>query len=437
MRGAHNIRRQGRATIVGALLATFAICAAAAPDAEPAWNYRVQAGDNLFDLSTAYLKERTSWRELQKLNHVPDPLRLQPGSTVKMPIRLLRREASVAQAVFVQGQVELRRAGSPAAALHSGDELHSGDALSTGEQATLTLRFVDGSRLLVAPRSEVALDELLVFGRSAVPAMRLQLQKGSADSKVQPSADRPPDYQLRTPTLSLGVRGTEFRVQVSEDGRSARAEVLEGRVAGTPAGAATQPIPAGYGLAAVQGQKPSALTKLLPAPSLAGVPTRLERIPLAITWPPLEGAVAYRAQLFDGEEHLLLDGRFTAPSAQWADLPDGSYRLRLRGIDAIGLEGLAADLPVVLKARPEPPFARSPAPQARVYGDSAPFAWTQPASASSFRIEVMGSDGAKAFERSGITGTELGVPLPPGHYRWRLASTATGADGKPDDGPWG
>ncbi|MDY0744070.1 FecR domain-containing protein [Paucibacter sp. R3-3] len=411
---------------------------AAAADADPAWSYHVQPGDNLFDLAAAYLKERTSWRELQKLNRVADPLRLPPGSTLKMPVRLLRREASVAQAVFVQGEVSLRHAGgSTPAPLRTGDELRSGDALVTGEQATLTLRFVDGSRLLVAPRSEVTVEELLVYGRSAVPAMRLQLQKGSADSKVQPSRERPADYQLKTPSLLLGVRGTEFRVQVSDDGRSARAEVLEGTVAGTPAGAAAAtPMPAGYGLAATLGQAPSPLTKLLPAPALAGVPQKLERIPMTITWPALDGAGAYRAQVFDGQGNLLLDGRFESPRAQWADLPDGNYKLRLRGIDALGLEGLAAEQDVRLKARPEPPFASSPAPDARVYGDSAPLAWTRPVNAQSFRLQVGTDAGFQAppvLERSGLSSTELGASLPPGQYFWRVASTAAG----PDDGPWG
>ena len=180
-------------------LATGMACGIAAAAPEPAWVYRIQPGDNLFDLSASYLADSSHWRELQRLNKVADPLRLTPGSELRLPIRLLRREAAVAQAAFVQGEVSLLRATAAAVPLVAGAELRSGDLLRTGEQASATLRFVDGSRLLLAPNSEVAIEQLLIYGRSAIPAMQLRLHKGSADSKVQKAPQRPPDYELKTP----------------------------------------------------------------------------------------------------------------------------------------------------------------------------------------------------------------------------------------------
>ena len=421
-----------------ALLAALWFWAAPASHAapagtDPAWSYRVQPGDNLFDLTNDYLKDKASWRELQRLNHVADPLKLQPGTTLSMPIRLLRREAGVASAVFVQGEVMLLRASSPPTPLQAGAELHSGDELRTGAQGSLTLRFVDGSRMLLEPGTVVTLEQLLIYGRSAIPAMQMRLQQGGAENKVHPSSQRPPVYELRTPSLNLGVRGTEFRVQVSDDGRATRAEVLEGVVA-----AGDARLAAGYGMAAASGQGSSPATRLLPAPDLGSTAKKLERIPLSITWTALEGARAYRVQVFaDGDfEHLLLDGRFESPRAQWADLPDGRYNLRVRGIDALGLEGLAADMPIVLKARPEPPFASAPPLEANVYGDSATLAWTRPVNAVAFRLQV--ADDASftpplRVDRSDLGATELTLPLPPGHYFWRLASIAQGED----QGPFG
>jgi len=427
--------------MIGALLLALGLTSADAakpagvvtPDKDAAaWVYRVQPGDNLFDLSAAYLIEGASWRELQRINKVADPLKLPPGSALRMPIRLLRREASVAQAVFVQGDVSLLRAPNPPTAVQSGAELRSGDVLRTGEQGSLTLRFVDGSRLLLAPRSDIAIEQLLIYGRSAVPAMQLRLRQGSADSKVQKSTQRPPDYELRTTHLNLGVRGTEFRVQLADNGTGTAAEVLEGSVA-----ANALRVEAGYGVLAAAGDAAPRLAKLAAAPELAEVATRLERIPLTLNWPPTPGASAYRAQVYPAGdfERLLLDGRFASPRASWADLPDGRYTLRVRAIDALGLEGLAADAAFTLKARPEPPFSRAPSDGATIYGDQVELAWTKSLKAQNYRLQVAtGNDfAAPLLDRADLNSTEQALNLPPGRYAWRLASIAAG----PDQGPFG
>jgi len=436
MESSHKTGRHGR--IAAALLCLAAIwpLANAAPAEDPAWAYRIQPGDNLFDISATYMEGKAGWRDLQRLNKVADPLKLPPGGTLKLPIRWLKREASVAQAVFAQGEVSLQRPPAPPAALKAGTELRSGDVLRTGEQASLTLRFVDGSRLLLAPRSEVTIEQLLVYGRSAIPAMQLRLHKGGADSRVQPAPKAPADYQLHTPSLNLGVRGTEFRVQLTGDGSGTRAQVLEGVVAAGPAR-----VEAGYGVVADSPQAQPQVTRLLPAPDLRGLAPKLERIPLRLSWQAQDGAKAYRAQVYTAGnfEQLLLDGRFEQAQAQWPDLPDGRYSLRVRAIDALGLEGLAADAFFVLKARPEPPFARAPAPDANVYGNSVGLAWAKPLNAQAYRLQVASEPGfgSPLLDRSDLGASELDLALPHGRYFWRLATIALDPAGKEDLGPFG
>jgi len=432
----HKARRVAWASAWAATSLFAATAWAQAPagsTADAAWRYRIQPGDNLFELSKTYLNGPASWRELQKLNRVADPLKLTPGAELRLPIRLLRREASVAQAVFTQGEVSLLRApASTAVPLTSGTELRSGDILRTGEQGSLTLRFVDGSRLLLAPRSEVALEQLLVYGRSAIPAMQLRLNKGSADSKVQKAPQRPPDYELKTPSLNLGVRGTEFRVQLAEDGRSTAAEVLEGVVAAGPL-----KVESGYGVVMAPGERQPRLARLPAAPDLSGLPTRLERIPLNLGWQATPGASAYRVQVYAAGdfERLLLDGRFNSPRAAWADLPDGRYSLRVRAIDALGLEGLAADALFTLKARPEPPFITAPAANASLYGERVELAWSKPVNAQRYRLQLATAEdfATPLQDRSDLGDTAHALNLPPGRYLWRLASIAAGED----QGPFG
>jgi hypothetical protein len=418
-----------------------AATASAAP-ADSTWQYRVQPGDNLVALTDAFLQDSASWRELQRINKIANPLRLAPGSTLQMPLRLLRREASVAQVLFTQGAVSLLR--PPALVevpLAAGATVQTSDRLRTGERGSVSLRFSDGSRLLIAPGSEVSIEQLLVFGRSGLPSMKLRLNKGGADSKVEKQPSRPADYELKTPSLNLGVRGTEFRVQLTDDGQTTHAEVLEGVVA-----AGAVPVEANFGVATVPGQSGLQKGKLPAAPDLSSVPPLFDRIPLTLAWSAQAAGPdvkAWRAQVFAAGDfdRLLLDSRSSRPKASWGatpeldNLPDGNYTLRVRAIDALGLEGLASDRLFTLKARPEPPFSRTPSANAVIYGDVLDLAWTRPQNALGFRLQVAQTPdfAAPQIDRSDITDTELRLMLPPGVYHFRLASIAKGAD----QGPFG
>ncbi|RZI72885.1 MAG: hypothetical protein EOP80_12835 [Variovorax sp.] len=339
-----------RIWLAAGMLAFGGVAGAQTQAADADWRYVIQPGDTLITLTDAWLTSPRTWRDLQKLNRVPDPLRLMPGATLRMPVAWLRREASVAEAVFVKGDVQRQRGGA-SEALAGGAALQSGDRIRTGAQASATLRFADGSRLLVPPESEVTLEQLLVLGRGAIPAVRLGLEKGGADSRVTPNAQRVPLYEMRTPHVNLGVRGTEFRVQMA--GSQSRMQVISGAV---HADGLAPNVAAGQGLLAEGAAR--SVSPLLPAPDLAGLPAVAERLPLRLTWPASPaGAVAWRAQLFPkGDfDRLMLDARVGEPAVGWAEareLVDGDYTLRVRAIDAAGQEGAAADATVQLQARP-------------------------------------------------------------------------------------
>ncbi|RZJ05484.1 MAG: hypothetical protein EOP39_20025, partial [Rubrivivax sp.] len=402
--------------------------AQASAGADADWSYRVQKGDTLITLTRSWLAAPRTWRDLQKLNRVGDPRRLQPGRLLRMPVAWLKQEASVAEAVFVKGDVQRQR-GTASEALTSGSSLLSGDRVRTGAQSSASLRFVDGSRLLVPPESDVALDQLLVLGRGALPAVRLRLTKGGADNRVAPNAQRVPLYELRTPHANLGVRGTEFRVQV--EGAATRMQVLSGAV---HADGRAGDVGGGEGLLA-EGTALS-VAPLLPAPDLSALPRTAERLPLRLGWtasPP--GAVAWRAQLYaKGDfDRLLLDARVTDPQAAWAEareLADGDYTLRLRGIDARGQEGASADAELSLQARPEPPFVQAPAQGAVSYTGGMALSWTRNTAAPGVRLQVARDAGFKdlALQPGPIDAATYEVRLPDGAYHWRIAAVEAGGD---------
>lgn len=426
------------AALTAPMLARGQPAVSAAPD--DAWSYRIVQGDTLIGISDEYLARPADWPRLQRLNRIADPLRLVPGSEVRIPTGWLRQTATVAEAVFVRGEVTVQRSpAEPAVAVQTGGTLRAGDVVRTAAESSLTLRFADGSRLLVVPDSEIAIVELLVVGRAARPSLKVRLERGSADALVVPRPARDTRFEIRTPAVNLGVRGTEFRARVDPNPAVTRAEVLVGsvRAEGSGPGHPGVAVDAGLGIVAQAGRPIPAPQRLIGAPDLSGTAALLERVPLRLSWPALPGAQGYRAQVYaaDSADQLLLDGVFAESSVRWADLPDGRYRLRARALDAQSLEGLDASATFVLNARPEPPFTSAPRNGGTAYGAGVELRWARSTAAARYRLQVAAEPAftSPLLDSDALTETTRTVSLPPGTYHWRVASIA--ADG--DLGPFG
>ncbi len=395
--------------------------------------YRVQPGDTLF----ALLRDGADWQPVARANNIADPKRLQPGSLIRLPAHLLREQPALAEVVHAYGSVTVTRASTETAVpLGSGDNLAAGDVVRTGAQSSTTLRFVDGARVLVRPDSELKVERLAQS--RAGTSTTLRLQHGSADSLVPPArgASAPSRYEMRTPQANLGVRGTEFRT-AAESGAT-RIEVLEGRVgarAGAGAAGRTESlVGAGFGaVGAAAGMTPQ---RALPAaPQLAGLPERVERMPLRLSWQSA-ATTRVRAQVLTTDEppRLVLDGVFDAAPARWSeDIPDGRYELRVRAIDSQGMEGRDTRAAFVLKARPEPPFIAAPSPGGRTIDDSVRLAWTRNAAAARVRLQVADTPDfvQPRVDRDDLDATELRVALPLGTHHWRVASILASGDQGP------
>ncbi len=424
------------------------LVAALAAGAVPAWaqdaraarqvsasatvEYRVQPGDTLF----ALLRDGADWQPVARANNIADPKRLQPGSLLRIPAHLLREQPTVAEVVHAYGNVTVIRASTETALpLTSGENLASGDVVRTGAQSSTTLRFVDGARVLVRPDSELKIERLAQSRAGASTTLRLE--RGSADSVVPPAqgASAPSRYEMRTPQTNLGVRGTEFRT-AAESGTT-RLEVLEGKVGARGSDRAQRAeslVAAGFG--AVSAGTGVAMPRALPAaPQLAGLPERVERMPLRLSWQSAANT-RVRAQVMTTEEppRLVLDGVFDAAPARWReDIPDGRYELRVRAIDADGLEGRDTRAAFVLKARPEPPFIAAPTPGGRTIDASVRLAWTRNAAAARVRLQVADTaDFAQPrVDRNDLDATEARIALPLGTHHWRVASILTSGDQGP------
>lgn len=418
-------------SVVALLLLVCSIFEAQASDE---WIYSVRPGDSLIDIANSYLSEQENWRKLQKLNQISNPRRLVPGSKLRIPVKFLKQEAAVAEIIRIQGDDVHKIVKDTALPLSAGEKLVTGDVIKTGANSNLTLRFVDGSRLLVSQNSQLKLTRMMVYGKTGMAQTVVNLLKGGIDTQVSRQAAPAAKYEIESQALNLGVRGTDFRARVDDNGRT-RGEVIDGRVMAAGKGGVVG-LNAGFGTLASQGEAPAAPIKLLAPPRLEGLPNRLEHVPLRFKWPALPGAIEYHAQVFADRsfEQLLLDGTFQEPSAKWKDLPDGNYVLRIRGIDKNGLEGMNADHDFVLKARPEAPFISGPLDGGKSYGPQAVFQWAKAGDIQRYHLQLSQTAdfSSMLFDAPDINKTEHALELSPGQYYWRIASVR--ADG--DQGPF-
>lgn len=393
------------------------------------WNYRIRPGDTIWNLAGEYLKPGIPWQRLQTHNRIPNPYQLPPGSTIHFPLAWLRIQPARVRVVAVRGQALVDGPGSGAAVPASeGMQLGVGTLLRTARDATLTLEFADHTRLLLQGNSELRLDRLSQYGKSGMVDTRLRLQRGRITNSVTPSHGASPAFIVDTPNATSAVRGTRFRVNAEES--RTQAEVTEGSVA-VGAGSRNALVGHGYGTVVAAGQTtPIRAVPLLPAPDLSSVPATLNGARAEVKWRPLEHALRYRVQASNTAtfETLLADLETTDPLANLPMLPEGEYFLRVRAIDAQGLEGYDATTSFVAETLPEPPFAIAPQADSLVREVQPEFRWADVADAAAYRFELADNAGfANPLSLRQEKGTRMRAPqaLAPGRYYWRIASDAS------------
>lgn len=383
--------------------------------------HTARAGDTLIGIEREYLAPPYRWRGLKTLNHVDNPMRIPVGTPLRIPESWLRVEPRSARVVALNGDVTMN--GRP---LSADARVPAGAILRTGTGGFVTLAMPDESRLTVQPGSQAQVERMQGYKGITGQSTQINLEQGRLETTVTPQRGPAARYQIRTPTASLSVRGTAFRVGSDPAAQSSQAEVTEGEVAMNNASRAdARALPAGYGVVARAGEAIPQPRPLLPAP-LVGIPPILEQIDLAIPITPVAGAVAYRAQLArdDGFSDMVSAERLSSAVARYKGLPDGSYVLRVRAIDEAGLEGHDSTTRFSLRARPTPPRPAS----------DGSLSWTPgPESGSRYRIQVAGSEGFERplFEQD-TDARSVEAALPPGRHGWRVASLRP--DGQP--GPW-
>ena len=313
---------------------------------QPSIGYTIQPGEKLIRLGKRLLTNPDAWPEVASYNKLGNANALRPGQTIELPLRLLKPMPANGKVVSVSGDVQLGT--SPAAA---GTVLAEGARLQTGANSSAVIELADGSRVTLLPNT---LAELATSQNYATRDARssasttwfsglIRLVQGSLDTAASKLARRATPLQIQTPTSLVGVRGTQFRVAFDDPAtQNARTEVLEGLVqADNLAQGSGAALPKGKGAVLNPAVKEITVVDLLKAPDLSATPADIFK-PLAL-WPMpgLEGAASFRVQVASDASfnQIVRDLVVTAGSADLASLDNGSWFARIRGIDAVGIEG--------------------------------------------------------------------------------------------------
>jgi hypothetical protein len=391
------------------------------------WLYYTYPGDTPLKIGHDYLKNPADWREVLKINKVPNDRVLPVHTRIRIPVELLKVTPAPVLVTHVNGNVRVKPEGGVFRRLAAGDQLNGGETVLTGPNSFAGFKLADGTLLTEQATSKLKFGRLAAWGKTGMVATELDLDSGHMEVGAAKQLGPAGGFKVNTPIAVAGLRGTVFRLNVSEDGTILRNEVLQG-VVGVSAQGKEVLVAKAEGTVARRGQPPEAPRPLLPAPTLDGLPGRVVDLPLHFSWPQMDNAVGWRAQVASdpGFQNILLDTSGDKTEATWqTDLPDGQYFLRVRAIDAAGLEGLNGDHPFELDARPLPPELSEPAANGRAYQEDVTFAWAASQDAQGYLLQIASTaefPAATTIEHKLGSVVRDTVQLKAGHYFWRMAS---------------
>lgn len=130
--------------------------------------------------------------------------------------------------LFSQGNVNASSENS-SRPLSKGDDVVAGDTIHTGSNGRIQMRFTDGGLVSLTPNSSFAVEEYTQPSANSEGSLSFGLIKGGLRTlSGSIGKTNPSNYQMKTPVATLGIRGTQFIVQI--DGEITRVHVGEGGV---------------------------------------------------------------------------------------------------------------------------------------------------------------------------------------------------------------
>ena len=394
-------------------------------------DYAIKPGDTPWEFARQHLKPGLV-EALIKHNGITDSFHIPPGTLIHVPRAWLYRGSRPVTVVDVSGESILLTGKDKNKILRQGDQISPFSRIHTPDQASVTLQFADGSRILIGEQSDVRLQKNSFVPLAEGRDIRLTVPAGKVENDIRRQETPPGRFEINTPSGVAAVRGTRFRV-ASQPGQT-RTEVLEGKVAVADKRGTHTALPAGYGIAINDGRQGTS-TLLLAAPQVSEATLLVEQLPIDLPLPAIPGATGYRT-LVSAPGTLtasVSDQQTAAAVARIRDIPDGDYQLRVRAIDRNGLEGAETVRPLTINVRPSAPFLIAPTADAGLSATRPTFSWARHSAASSYHFQLAANPEFKPplIDAPGLLEPSFQPPedLPEGKYYWRLA-TVSASEGK-------
>src|SRR3954468_8146836 len=124
--------------------------------------------------------------------------------------------ADVGEVKVVKGAAHIER-GAERLALRVGMPVREADRVVTGADGTVGITFADNSLLSIGPNSDFAIERYVFDSTTHVGEFDSRLSKGSLAGVSGKIVKQSPEaMRVHTPSAIMGVRGTDFVVQVGD-----------------------------------------------------------------------------------------------------------------------------------------------------------------------------------------------------------------------------
>lgn len=125
-------------------------------------------------------------------------------------------EESSGMVVASRGEVSALANGS-SRELKQGDFVYVNDEILTGARSFAVLQFTDGAKVTIRPDSKMLIESYLYAGTDSDEATLNLVSGGLRVITGAMAKTNPENYKVRTPVALMGVRGTEFSIQLCGD----------------------------------------------------------------------------------------------------------------------------------------------------------------------------------------------------------------------------
>ncbi|MDO4753738.1 MAG: FecR domain-containing protein [Bacillota bacterium] len=136
-----------------------------------------------------------------------------------MAISSFAAEKRTAKVVEFHGKVQVQRSASEKKiSVFKNMVIEEGDKIITGKDSKIVLTVDQDKEVTLAANTIAVLSELKGNDRSNDTV--ITIQAGGVGSKIDKKLDKNSNYRIKTPTAVMGVRGTQFYVQVEKEKRN-------------------------------------------------------------------------------------------------------------------------------------------------------------------------------------------------------------------------